>query len=129
MRKLIAAFVFGLLWVAAPGHSLAQGGQWWWCTEASHKTPRLYYFSDTFGPAQALMTKGGDTLELWRAQFSDYVFHTYGEKGSAGCGGYFNSASDAESHRKQGEQQIANAQNKGKVINTGWQPSPLQPVQ
>ena len=86
----------------------------------------LYYFSDTFGPAQWTKSAGGgDTVKKWMTDFGAYVSHRYGEKGSAGCE-YFSTASEAEATKKQREQLITNKQNKGQIVETGWRPDGTQ---
>jgi len=126
MPRWIAIFAFAWLWTYSPSKSFAQGGYWWYCQVISAKTPMLYYFSDTFGPAQWIKSAGGgDTVKKWMADFGAYVSHRYGEKGSAGCE-YFSTASEAEATRKQRELLITNKQNKGQIVETGWRPDGTQ---
>jgi len=86
MPRWIAVLAFAWLWTYSPSKSFAQGGYWWYCQVISAKTPMLYYFSDTFGPAQWIKSAGGgDTVKKWMADFGAYVSHRYGEKGVQGA--------------------------------------------
>jgi hypothetical protein len=122
MRRLIVRLALTLLLAYPPDKSFAQAGYWWYCFDRSHKT-RLIYLSGTFGPAQTLMTSSGKPIsQIWAEEFNDYIFHIFGEKGSAACNDYDTTGKLEWDKKKKFKQQFSE-QFQGRLVETSWIPT------